>query len=425
MSGLQGLLAGRSVTHVRWGPERIENMLERLGRPERDFRSLHLAGTNGKGSAAAFAHAILGAAGHRSGLYTSPHLLDPRERISVTGGVPSSLLDRCADRVRPLADGCGATYFEAITATAFLAFAETGVEFAVVETGLGGRLDATNVVRPVAAAIVSVALDHEAILGNSVEGIAAEKAGILKEGIPVTIGRLPPGARAVVRGRATELGCPVHELGREAEVSEVETSLAGTRFRYGRGGRPPGPRLATRLVGAHQAENAAVALLMLESVPDLELDERAARRGVGAAWLPGRFQVERGSDGTWVLDIAHNPAATAALRRTVEAVALPRPLVFLVGILRDKPWREMLGTLLAPRDRAVLTLPPSAPPGRRWDPAAAARSGGPGLREAVPGFDEALGRARELAGDGTVVVTGSAHTAGDALARLERAATAR
>lgn len=421
LSGLEGLLSGRPVAHVRWGLERIAGILEALDRPERSFRSLHLAGTNGKGSAAACAHAVLEAAGRRAGLYTSPHLLHPRERVRATGGVPIELLDRCADRVRPLADAHGATYFEAITAVAFLAFAELGLEWAVLETGLGGRLDATNVVRPAACAIVTVAVDHAAVLGASLAAIAGEKAGILEPGIPVALGRLPPEAREVVLGRAVVLGSPVLELGRDAQVTDVETSLSGTRFVYRSGRRPKGVPLRLPLIGAHQAENAGVGLLTLEAAGEPRAGADVLQRGVAATRLPGRFQVVARPGGTWVLDIAHNPAAVAALRVALDAVPLARPLVHLVGILRDKPWSEMLEGLVAPGERAVLTVPPSAPVERRWDPDEAAR-GGRGDREAVADFRAALGRARELAGGGTVVVTGSAHTVGDALTLLEVAA---
>ncbi len=417
LSGLEGLLADRPVTHVRWGLERIDDILEELGRPERSFRALHIGGTNGKGSVAACAHAVLEAAGLRSGLYTSPHLVHPRERVRATHGVPPGLLDRCADRVRPLADARGATYFEAITAVAFLAFAELRVEWAVLETGLGGRLDATNVVVPAACAIVTVAVDHAAILGDSLEAIAGEKAGILKPGVPTALGRLPSGARAVVVRRAAELESPLVELGRDAEVTRVEVSPSGTRFEY-RSRRRAGLALRTPLVGSHQADNAAVALMSLEAADGLELSDDALRRGVVAARLPGRFHVLRGPVGTWVLDIAHNPAGAAALRATLEAVALPTPVVFLVGVLGDKPWAEMAATLLARDDRAVLTVPPSAPAGRRWNPGEATRFV-PGGGEVVLDFAAALRRARELAGGGTVVVTGSVHTVGDALAHLE------
>lgn len=415
-AGLEGLLAGRPVDHIRWGLERIEGILEGVGHPERAFRSLHFAGTNGKGSAAATAYAVLEAAGHRAGLYTSPHLVDVRERVRAAGGVPADLLDRSADRVRPLADRTGATYFECVTAVAFLSFAELGVEWASVETGLGGRLDATNALRPAACGILTVSLDHTRHLGESLEEIAREKAGILKPGVRAVLGRVPEAAARVVADRARRVGSPLRRLGRDAAVTEVRTDADGTSFRYASARWPGGILLRTPLPGRHQAENAAVALLALECAGALP-GEEALRRGVSRAWLPGRCQLLRRPDGTWLLDIAHNPEGIRALRAALEELPLPGPMAFLAGILVDKPWREMLGGLLRPGERGVLTTAPSSPPERRWDPAAAAGVAIPGL-EAEPDFGRALRRVRELAGAGTVVVTGSAYTVGDALARL-------
>lgn len=416
-TGLAGLLAGRPVGHIRWGLERIEGILEGLARPERTFRSLHFAGTNGKGSAAATAWAVLEAAGCRAGLYTSPHLVHVRERIRAVGGVPAELLDRCADRVRPLAERAGATYFECITAVAFLAFAELEVEWASVETGLGGRLDATNVLRPAACGILTVSLDHTEHLGGTLEEIAREKAGILKPGVPAALGRVPDIAARAVAKRARRVGSPVRRLGRDAAVTEVRTDADGTSFRYASAGWPGGVPLRIPLPGRHQAENAAVALMALECAGALP-GEDALRRGVSRAWLPGRCQLLRRSDGPWLLDIAHNPEGIRALRAALEELPVPGPPAFLVGILVDKPWREMLEELLRPGERGVLTVAPSSPPERRWDPAEAAGPAGCGLESAAD-FEGALRRVRELAGAGTVVVTGSAYTVGDALARLE------
>ena len=415
-NGLVGLLAERPVAHIEWGLQRIDAVLEALGRPERTFHSVHFAGTNGKGSTAAVAHSVLRAAGHRAALYTSPHLVELVERIQASG-LTDELLDSCADRVRPLADAQGATYFEALTATAFLAFAELGVEWASVETGLGGRLDATNLVMPAACGIVSVSHDHESHLGSTLAEIAGEKAGILKSGIPVALGQLPREAERVIEAVADTVGVPLRRLGREAVVDHVHPELMGTRFRYRSISWPDGLDLRTPLVGAHQASNAAVALLALEAaIP--ELDEEHVRRGVGDVQLQGRFQPVDGPGGLWVLDMAHNPAGIRALQKTVEDVELPRPVAFVVGILGDKPWSKMLRHLLRSGERAVLTTAPSAPVSRRWKPEAAAREV-PGI-EAEPDFERALVRGRELAGVGTVLVTGSAYTVGDALTWLSR-----
>ncbi|MFQ5679569.1 MAG: bifunctional folylpolyglutamate synthase/dihydrofolate synthase [Gemmatimonadota bacterium] len=414
--GLAGLLAGRPVTRMEWGLERIDRMLEGLGRPERSFRALHFAGTNGKGSAAALAHSVLRAAGYRAALYTSPHLLEPRERIRADGLTPARL-DACADRVRPLADAVEATYFEAVTAVAFLAFAETGVAWAAVETGLGGRLDATNLVVPGACGIVSLSHDHEAHLGSSLREIAREKAGILKPGVPVALGELPAEAGRVVEAAAEAVGAPVQRLGREGRVEGVLPDLSGTRFTYRSARRPGGMALRTPLVGAHQAANAGVALLALEAALP-ELGKEAVRRGLEELRFEGRFQTIEAADGLWVLDVAHNPAALRALRSTLEAVMPPRPIAWVIGILADKPWAKMLPVVRRPGEAAVLTTPPSAPASRRWEPRKALEAWPEA--EARPEFERALARGRELADGGTVVVTGSAYTVGDALARLPR-----
>lgn len=405
--------------HVRWGLDRIETLLEGLGRPDRSFRALHFGGTNGKGSAAATAFAVLRESGARTGLYTSPHLIHPRERIRL-GPLRETddLLDRAADRVRPLADRSGATYFEALTAVACLVFAEAEVEWAVVETGLGGRLDATNALRPVACGILSVSLDHTEYLGTSLEEVAGEKAGIIKPGVPLAIGPMPsPAVRRVLEMRARRVGAPFRALGEDARVERVRVGLSGTSFVYRSSRWPRGLSLHTRLVGRHQAANAAVALMTLEDAAPT-LDEELLVRAMGRITLPGRFQVLGTSRGPWVLDIAHNRAAVEALRRTLDSVSLPGPFVFLVAILRDKPWREMLEVLTRPGDRLLLTEAPSAPPERRWDPREAAAALGTAAEVVVP-LPRALERAVELARPGTVVVTGSVHTVGDVLQWLD------
>lgn len=414
---LERLLADRPITHARWGLERIRRLVAELGEPQEAYRSFHIGGTNGKGSAAATAAAVLVAGGRRVGLYTSPHLQDVRERIRVDGAfAPEEVLQGCAERVLPAAERVGATYFEALTAVAFLCFAELEVEDAVVEVGLGGRLDATNVLRPTACAITGIARDHTDVLGGSLERIAAEKAGIFKAGAPAAVGPLGAAAWRTVRCRAEELGVPIHRLGRDARLAEVALTEEGTRFTYRSRAWPEGAELRTRLLGAHQATNAGVALLLLEAAGALP-SAGTVRRGLARLRWPGRFQLLRGPDGAWILDAAHNPSAVGALSATLAALAPPEPVVVLVSILRDKPWERMIRTLAAGGRRTVLTVAPSAPAERRWDPAVAAARLGPGA-EAVPAFDRALERARELAGNGTVLVSGSFTVVGDALRSL-------
>ncbi|MFQ5889239.1 MAG: bifunctional folylpolyglutamate synthase/dihydrofolate synthase [Gemmatimonadota bacterium] len=405
------------MAHIRWGLDRIESILAGLGNPHRSYRSLHIGGTNGKGSVAASIEAILREAGHATGLYTSPHLVSFDERIRIAGEpVSVEWLETCAAEVLPLAEREGASFFEAATALAFLVFARAGVEVAVVEVGLGGRLDATNVLRPEVSAITNVALDHAEYLGLTLREIAAEKAGILKGGVPAVLGPVSGEVLDVFRRRAAELKAPLHVLGEMAVSEKVEVSRTGTVFRYRSPARPGGLLLRTPLIGRHQATNAAIALLALEGFE--ALPEAALANGLASVRWPGRVEVFDRPDGTWVLDVAHNVAGASALARTLGDIALPAPKVALLAILGDKAWKKMLVPLLSRVDAAVFTLAPSAPVERLWDPGEARRAVPDRAVELVPDFDAALCRARDLAGAGTVVVTGSCHTVGDALTSL-------
>lgn len=416
--GLEALLTSRPLHAVEWGLERTCSMLRELGDPQETFRSIHVGGTNGKGSAAAMAASILRAEGFRTGLYTSPELRETRDRYRVDGEpLPQDLLDACAARVAPLARASGATFFEAATVLAFLAFRRAGVTWAVVEVGLGGRLDATNVLRPRACAVTGVALDHARYLGDELEDVAREKAGILKGGIPCALGPLPERLTRVFRERAEAVGALLRTLGRDARVEEVEVDLEGTSFRYTSDARPGGLDLRVPLPGAHQARNAGVALLALDALSEPP-SEAALREGLAGVRWRGRFEVLRRPDGDWVLDAGHNPSSAAALVETLEDVDPPGPVVLVFSVLRDKPWGEMLAALEPACEATVLTVAPSSPDGRAWDPEPAARAARKPT-EVVRDFDAALDRARELAGGGTVLVTGSCYAVGDALRRLE------
>ena len=415
---LEALLGPRPQATAILGLDRIEALLDDLGRPERTFDAFHIAGTNGKGSTAAFAADMLRAAGRRTGLYTSPHLSNARERFVVDGAwVEERVLDEAAARILASPASAACTYFEVATALAFLCFAASGVEVAVVETGLGGRLDATNVLRPAGTAITPVGLDHTDILGASLAAIAAEKGGILKRGIPASVARMCGEALDALERIAAAAGAPVARLGEEAGVSDVRTGPAGTRFRYTSDARPDGLALVTGLPGPHQADNAALALLMLDRSPYAP-DAACARRGVAGARLPGRCEVWREGPGgaTLVFDIAHNPAAADALRHTLAAMSLARPHVAVVGMLADKDWRAVLSRLALDMDAIILTRS-AVPRGRRWDPVAA----GAWLSRACEAVVEvrlevarAVARGHALADGGTLLVTGSAYTVGEA-----------
>ncbi|HEU0015848.1 MAG TPA: folylpolyglutamate synthase/dihydrofolate synthase family protein [Longimicrobium sp.] len=416
----------RASGGIRWGLERTQSLLAGAGDPHRRFRSLHVGGTNGKGSVSALADAALRAAhpGLRVGLYTSPHLVSFTERIRVEGvPIAREALAAAEDRLRGAVEAGGATFFEATTALAFLCFAHAGVDVAVVEVGLGGRLDSTNVIAPLVTAVTNVALDHTDYLGDTLEQIAFEKAGIFKPGVPALVGETAPGPLAVLRARAAEVGAPLVELDDAARTAAVAVSLEGTRFRL-ESRRWGNRELRIPLVGAHQARNAALAAELLGLLPDdLRPSWDAIESGFAAVRWPGRLQVERRHGLTWIFDVAHNPAGVRSLVDALRTLDLPHPVVLLTAILGDKAWDEMLPPLLEHADAAILTIAPSAPASRRWDPEAAAESLGASIPvRVIPTLADALSRATTLAPYGTVLVTGSVHTVGDALRELGIAA---
>lgn len=422
-AALAELLARRPTERVKWGLERIRFMLEGLGRPEIDLRAIHVAGTNGKGSVVVTADAILRVAGYRTGRYTSPHLVAFSERI-VIGGQPASpdLLESCARDVLPLAGQTGATFFEATTALAFTVFARAGVDSAVVEVGLGGRLDATNVLTDGVSVVTSIAHDHADYLGSDLATIAREKAGIFRHGATAIIGPVEGTAGTVLLELANESAANVQVFGSDFETMDVEPVAGGTAFTFQSQKRSAPIRLSTPLRGAHQVTNVALAVAAADAFSSGGLSDADIMVGVNSVCWPGRFQVETEADGTWVYDIAHNPAAAEALVETVRCSDVPRPIVLLASVLGDKSWSEVLAPLLTVTEAAVFTIAPSGPEQRRWDPFAAREE--LDIRatiEVVPDFDRALVTARASAGKGTVLVMGSCHTVGDALRRNGRA----
>lgn len=412
---------------VHWGLARVDGALESLGRPERAVPSLHIGGTNGKGSVASTCAAVLGAEGHRVGLYTSPHLCSVRERFQVAGRpVAEDRLIAYADEIRPVVAEHGLTFFEAATVLAFHVFHREGVDTQVVEVGLGGRLDATNVLIPEATAITNVAMDHQDFLGDTLLAIAREKAGIMKVGVPMVTAETDPAVLDLFAELAEIMEVPLHRLDPVRDLLEVEVARDHTAFALDTGawGRL---RLKSPLVGPHQAVNAALAVRLLERLPDaLRPSADAVRRGVEGVRWPGRDQIEVVGETTWLFDVAHNTAGTQSLVQVLDRLALPGPRVGLIGVLGDKEWRVMLPPLLSRLDYAVLTQPPSAPRGRRWRPdevlgELVASGGAREDRVAVePDFARALEQVRARTGKGTVVVTGSCHTVGDALQALDR-----
>ncbi len=361
-----------------------------MGNPQEQFEAIHIGGTNGKGSVAAMVYQVLCEAGFRVGLYTSPHLVEVRERI-VVGGRPigEEAFAAWTSRLRPAIEELEASFFEATTAIAFADFAARGAQVTVVEVGLGGRLDSTNVLEPVVTAVTNVGMDHTEYLGTTLPEIAVEKAGIAKPNIPFVIGESAGEAAGVLRDVAA---------GKGARVVDVppEESYQGE----------------LRLEGDHQRSNAAVATAVLHALPaHLRPDAAAIAAGLANAWLPGRFDRR----GRWIFDVAHNLAGMRVLARTLRDRPPPRPLHAVVGILRDKDAIGMVREIAGVADGIWLTSPPSAPPDRRPDMDALAPALGSAVRVQAD-FDCCLDEAGR--GSQTVLVCGSFHTVGDAMMRV-------
>jgi dihydrofolate synthase/folylpolyglutamate synthase len=406
----------RTTGGSRFGLERTVALLEELGNPHDGLRTFHVAGTNGKGSACATLEAILRGRGFRVGKYTSPHLVDFRERFLVDGRAvdPSYVVDFIA-RWTPAVERTGATFFEATTAMAFDWFAQAEVDVAIVETGLGGRLDSTNVVRPLAAGVTSIGIDHVEYLGDTREAIAGEKAGIFKRGRPAVIGEPDLAIARRLAGLAAEHGAsPVIDVWRDSPPGRISVTEAGTAFDLTLDDEVA--RLVTPLTGRPQASNTVVALQMLRAAgaPGASTSSEAARC-LPLVRLPGRFHRE----GRFIFDVAHNPDGAAVLAATVRAVGAPRPVAVLLTVLADKDWRGVMAALAPVVDLFVLTNAPTAPASRAWRVAEAREHATAMGWTAIveEDFDDAISTASSLAA--TVLVTGSFHTVGDAMARLQ------
>jgi dihydrofolate synthase/folylpolyglutamate synthase len=415
-------LFARTTGGFKFGLERTQELLAHLGNPERKYPTLHIAGTNGKGSTVATIDALLTAKGLRVATYTSPHLVDFRERMVVGGQlIPARDVIEFIARNLPAVEKIGASFFEATTAMAFDYFARADADVGVIEAGLGGRLDSTNVLRPLVAGVTSIGLDHTEYLGDTLEAIAGEKAGIFKEGCVAVIGERDSRIRALLARHARDAGASrVRIAADEIAISDVVVDESGTTCSVEWNGTKA--TLRTPLAGRHQASNLAFSLLMLDSAGPafaVDLDEAAAN--LGAVRIPGRFE----HIGRFIFDVAHNPAGSEVLVQTVGAVAPDEPIIVVLCVLRDKDWREMIRALSRVASRFVFTMAPTAPASRAWDldeVAEFARSLGIDF-DVVPEFAAALEAPAEH--DGTVLVTGSFHTVGDAMARLQVSPLAR
>lgn len=326
-------ILGLSPSAMTLGLANIHNLLDRLGRPERQFRSIVVAGTNGKGSVTATLASLLRRGGYRVGRFTSPHVYSVVERVWVDGELATlDEMERAAEKVAALRDELTFSYFEALTAIAFLVFAERGVEYAVLETGLGGRFDATNAVEPILSIITGVSLDHRRILGDSEEEILREKLGITRQGVPVLIGNLSDPLRAVVEEKSRRDSFPVEALEQLGSAQPDGGGLCTTRARiktpladYG--------LLELPFAGEHQATNALLAIGAAERVLG-ELPR--IHEALADAYLPGRFESVEVAGKTFVLDVAHNEQALTATVAHFQRCSPRQDNALVLGLLRRK-----------------------------------------------------------------------------------------
>jgi dihydrofolate synthase/folylpolyglutamate synthase len=396
--------------------ERVERLLALLGEPQRSFRVVHIAGTKGKGSTSAMIESVLRVAGYRTGLYTSPHLHTFRERIQAHGEmIPEADIVRLVDEMRPLvAQVADVTTFEVMTCLTFAWFAEQAIEWAVVEVGLGGRLDATNVVSPAVAVITSLSYDHTAVLGDTLALIATEKAGIIKQGVPVVSAPQPDEALAVIEATCEEKGAPLTLVGRDWTWEAGAVSLEGQQFTI-RHGQSEITSLRIPLLGEHQLINATTAMAALSLLQEdgLDVPQPAIREGMQAVSWPGRFEI-LGQQPLVIADSAHNGDSARKLVATVRAVCDYQRLIVVLGASADHATPELMEALLAGADRAIATR---ARHPRAADPAwLQARAAALGYHlEVSETVAQALDLALADAGpEDLVLCTGSVFVAGDA-----------
>jgi dihydrofolate synthase / folylpolyglutamate synthase len=411
-------LHSRSPSTVVLGLERMQAALAELGHPEKQLPAVHVAGTNGKGSTCAMVDAVLRASGYRVGLYTSPHLVRFNERIRLGGQDidDAALGSRLLQVLQRAPTAASLTYFELGTLVAFWHFAEEGVDFAVLETGLGGRLDATSTCLPRATAITRVGLDHTELLGDTVSAIAKEKAGIFRPGVAAVLAEQRPEALEVLCAEAGRLGAPLVREGVDFTLSSDDGHLV---YRHG-SRRLSGLRLG--LGGAHQRHNAAVALALLDVLADADADipDEARRRGLGEVRWPGRLEEVAGVP-LLLLDGAHNPDGVEALRLALDTRYAARRIHLVFGAVRDKDVAAMLSRLL-PRMASATLVPLDTP--RSLEPEAyvdVARQACGDVHVAAS-VGEALAAARARAEEKDVVLAaGSLYLVGAVKAHLEAA----
>jgi dihydrofolate synthase/folylpolyglutamate synthase len=393
---------GNEVLTAKLGLERISALLNALGNPHHACRWVHVAGTNGKGSTCAMIEAGLRVAGVRTGLYISPHLIEPTERIQISGQpVSQEQFTRAFTKVHETARrmlesaelDMHPTYFETVTAMAFVLFAEASLDTVVLEVGLGGRLDATNVVTPELCVITPIDYDHQIFLGDTIQQIAAEKAGILKPDIPAVFAEQRPEAEAVLRAQAQA----PYTLSRDWPITDLAIDARGSRFRLRNG------EIVCPLAGEHQVENARVSAIALAQLG-------VSPSGIASTHWPARLELVSEQPDI-IIDGAHNPAGTRALAAYIRRFYSGRRIWLVYGALRDKAVAEMTSILFPLAERVILTAPANSRAMAPEDISA------PGAR-LTHSIAEAIAQLSAVPPEDVVFIAGSLYLAGEARALL-------
>ncbi len=397
---------------IKFGLSKTENLLRAFGNPHSGQNYIHIAGTNGKGSVATFMGSILQEAGYRVGMYVSPHLVRFTERFRINGEEISQ--EKTVDLIDELQSAFNAdeppTFFEAVTSMAILYFAREKTDIAIMEVGMGGRLDATNVITPLVTGITNISMEHQEYLGNRLSHIAQEKAGVIKKGVDVVTAVTQPKIIKQFKAVAEERGAPFWRVGKDMRY---RSTPAGLHF-FGQSRTIKGLQLG--LMGIHQARNAALALGMMEQIETKGFPHTTnqIREGLKKADWPGRMQVIR-ENPTILLDGAHNTAAIRALARTIGSDFSYERMILVIGIMADKDIAALLRAIVPISDRVLYTRPVysrAADPGVLMEKAHPLNIPG----EIVPSLAEALKRAEALAtSKDLIVVCGSLFTVGEAL----------
>jgi dihydrofolate synthase/folylpolyglutamate synthase len=420
-------LVDRQRFGMKPGLETIRALLERLGSPEQDVAAIHIAGTNGKGAVAALCESVLRAAGYPVARYTSPHLIRVNERFLIHGvPVCDAALESAAQEVEAAVHavererGVEVTFFECLTAVAFVLFRQSGVKLVALETGLGGRLDATNVVTPLVSVITRIGLDHCGWLGDTVEKIAGEKAGIIKRGRPVVCAAMPDEARAVIASAAAQRQSLFVDAAEAVSVTVTRSGLEGQTLKITTQNRAL-PLVRLPLAGAFQVENVCAAAAALDTVAEfgIRISDEAFVKGFESVCWPGRFQLASKAPPV-IVDGAHNPDGARALRQALKSCKVKAPIGLVAGFCGDKDVLAHLRVLAPAVKRAWGVATPNPRSLTADQTVGMMRMAGIDEADACGSVEEALDVAREWASEmqGVVLVCGSLFLAGEALVAL-------